>query len=141
MEMFDVTTTKTLIVTRKKKFASALMPYWIIAGISKKDFMEQYGLNGDLCDHSESSHPVPRIDMSILDGIGTRIKNGETVRMKVEDTVRSVFASTMDGSLSNEIILDDSTVNHLTLTTKGGFASISYPLFEEAVKMNEEPAD
>lgn len=123
--------TKTLIVSRKKKFASALMPYWIIAGISKKGFMEQYGLDEDLCRQSESGHPVPRLDISILDEIGTRIKNGETIRLKLEDTVHSVFASTMDGSLSNEIILDDSAVKHLTLTTKGGFATISYPVFEQ----------
>ena len=125
------TATKTLIISRKKKFASALMPYWIIAGISKKDFMEQYGLEGDLCQHSESGHPVPRIDMSILDDIGTRIENGETVKLELVDTVHSVFASTMDGALSNEIVLDDSPVKQLTLTTKGGFATISYPVFEQ----------
>ena len=123
--------TKTLIVSRKKKIASALMPYWIIVGISKKDFMEQYGLNDDLCQNSKSGHPIPRIDISILDEIGIRIKNGETVSLKLEDTVHFVFASTMDGSLSNEIILDDSAEKHLTLTTKGGFATISYPVFEK----------
>ena len=125
------TETKILIISRKKKFASALMPYWIIAGISKKDFMELYGLEEDLCQHSESGHPLPRIDMSILDELGTRIKNGETVKLELEDTVHSVFASTMDGSLSNEIIMDDSPVTQLTLTTKGGFATISYPVLVE----------
>ena len=123
--------TKTLIVTRKKKFASALMPYWIIAGISKNDFMEQYGLVDELCGQSESGHPIPRIDMAVLDEIGTRIQNGETVRIQVEDTAQTVFASTMDGALSNEVTLDDSLVKHLTLTTKGGFATISYPVFTE----------
>lgn len=122
---------KILIVSRKKKFASALMPYWIIVGISKKDFMEQYGLEEDLCLHSESGQPVPRIDMSVLDSIGTRIQNGETVSLELENTVYSVFASTMDGSLSNEIILDDSPVKHLTMTTKGGFATISYPVLTD----------
>ena len=123
--------TKALVVTRKKKFASALMPYWIITGVSKRDFMEQYGMKEDLCQHSESGHPISRIDASILDNIGTRIRNGETLKLELEETVACVFASTMDGSLSNEIILDNSPIKHLTLTTKGGFATVSYPVLEQ----------
>ena len=43
------TKTKTLIINRKKKFASALMPYWIIAGISKRDFIQP--VNDDIGFH------------------------------------------------------------------------------------------
>ena len=29
---------KTIVITRKRKFAGALMPYWVIAGIRKAVF-------------------------------------------------------------------------------------------------------
>ncbi len=122
---------RRLFVTRKKKFASALMPYWLITDISKADFMKQYGLEDDLCEHSETGQPIPRIDASILDTVGTRIRNGETVEITLKDDSCTLFASTMDGSLSNEVGLDDSPVQRKTLTTKGGFAKVSYPVIEQ----------
>ena len=122
---------KTVTVQRKQKFASAWMPYWLITGISKKDFMNRLGLEGDLCTHTIMGQPVSRIDISILDTIGTRIENGKTVELTLGDDVRTIFASSMDGSLSNEVILQDADTQHLTLTTKGGFKTVNYPYFEQ----------
>jgi len=86
-----------ITVTRKKKFAGAVMPYWIITRVSKAEFCAQYGLDGDKCEQSESGFPVPRIDMSVLDETGTRIGNGETVCIELKDGEESLFVLTMDG--------------------------------------------
>ena len=122
---------KTVTVQRKQKFASAWMPYCLITGISKKDFMNRLGLEGDLCTHTIMGQPVSRIDIGVLDAMGTRIVNGKTIELHLEDDVCTIFASTMDGSLSNEVILEDTGTQHLTLTTKGGFKTVSYPYFEQ----------
>ena len=116
-------------ITRKKKFASALMDYWIITSMSKEDFMKKFGLEGDMCGQTEAGFPVPRIpDVSELDAVGTRIGNGQTIELELDDSVHTLFASTFDGNLSNEINLDECVSSHLTVTTKGGFKNISYPL-------------
>jgi hypothetical protein len=107
------------------------MPYWLITCISKKEFMMRCGLQGDLCTHTVMGQPVNRIDIGTLDALGTRIENGKTIELHLEDDVCTIFASTMDGSLSNEVILQDADTQHLTLTTKGGFKTVSYPYFEQ----------
>ena len=122
---------KTVIVYRKKKFASAWMPYWLITCISKKEFMMRCGLQGDLCTHTVMGQPVSRVDIGVLDALGTWIENGKTIELHLEDDVCTIFASTMDGSLSNEVILEDTGTQHLTLTTRGGFRTVSYPYFEQ----------
>lgn len=123
---------KTITITRKRKFASALMPYWIILSPAGKDeFMRRHHLEGDLCQHSETGMPIPRLDTAVLDGIGIRIANGETVDIEVDDSVKSIFASTMDGSLSNEIPVSSLSGGTLAVTTKGGFRTVSRPWLEE----------
>lgn len=107
------------------------MPYWLITGIAKNDFKARFGLREDLCTHTVMGQPVSRINIGILDALGTRIENGKTVELQLDDDVRTIFASTMDGSLSNEVILKDSSSQHLTLTTRGGFKTVSYPFFEQ----------
>ena len=108
------------------------MPYWIITRMSKAEFCAQYGLDGDKCEQSESGFPVPRIDMSVLDELGTRINNGETVSIDVDDGDESLFVSTMDGYLSNEVRLEDYQQAGLkiTVSTKGGFAALPHPVVE-----------
>ncbi|MBO5164594.1 MAG: hypothetical protein J6B75_09200 [Ruminococcus sp.] len=128
---------KRLIIHRKKKFASALMPYWIVTETDKKTFMEKYNLIGDFCKTSVLGHPISRIDFKILRKDFT-IENGETIQIELNDNVTTAFAITMDGCLSNEIILSEGILlgdgievfNHL-LTTRGGFFKPSYPWFEK----------
>lgn len=122
---------KTVTVQRKKKFASTWMPYWLITGIAKNDFKARFGLREELCTHDVMGQPVSRIDIGTLDALGTRIENGKTVELHLEDDVCTIFASTMDGSLSNEVILEDTGTQHLRLTTRGGFKTVSYPYFEQ----------
>ena len=121
---------KTITVTRKKKFASAMMPYWIIVGVSKADFCAQHGLVGDACEQSESGFPVARIDMKILDEVGTRIGNGETVQIEIKEDDVTLFVSTVDGYLSNEVRIKNYENNgmKLTVTTKGGFENLPHPV-------------
>ena len=126
---------KRIIVTREKKLASALMPYWVIPG-SKQAFMQQFGLDGDLSGHDAFGQPIYRIDAAILDANGARIKNGEQIMLDLNDNIYSVFASTQSASLSNEVLLQGGQfVNgietyFLNMTTKGGLATVSYPWFE-----------
>lgn len=127
---------KRLIIHRKKKFPSALMPYWIVTETDKKTFMEKYNLVGDLCQTSISGQPISRIAPKILKKYHS-IENGESLQIELNDSIDTVFAITLDGNLSNEIILNDGvkidgiTVFNYTLTTKGGFLKTCYPWFVE----------
>ena len=122
-----------IIVTRKKKFASAVMPFWLILSSSSKEaFMQEHNLEKDLCDAGDAGFPIPRLTPEILDRAGIRISSGQTIEIPLQENIQTIFASTMDGSLSNEIRIQDMKSDHLTLTVKGGFATISYPyLLEE----------
>lgn len=126
---------KRLIIHRKKKLALAFMPYWIVIGIDKRTFMEQYNLVGDLCE-TISGWPISRISPDILKKYHS-IENGECVQIELSDDINSAFAITPDGNLSNEIILNNGVeadgviVYSYDLTTKGGFLKTSYPWFIE----------
>ncbi len=91
---------KRIVVTREKKFASSLMPYWVIPG-SKQAFMAQFGLFGDISGHNVFGQPLNRIAIGVLDANGARIKNGKQIVLDLNDDIFSVFASTQSGSLSN----------------------------------------
>lgn len=122
---------RTIKVTRKKKLASAMMPYWIIvSGLSKKEFMEQNHLEKDLCDTNITGFPIPRIHPMLVQTMGVRIENGQTVEIPIDDDVKSIFACTNEGSLSNEIPIENISSDELILSTKGGFKTTSYPYFE-----------
>jgi hypothetical protein len=126
---------KRIIVTRKKKFACALMPYWVIPG-SKQAFKTQFGIYEDIGLHDGFGQPVQRIDPAVLDANGVRIGNGGQIAIDLDDSVFTVFASTMQGSLSNEVYLQGGQlVNgietyYLNMTTKGGVKTVGYPWFE-----------
>ncbi len=126
---------KRIIVTRQKKLASSLMPYWVIPG-SKQAFMAQFGLYGDIVQYGALGQPIQRIDIAVLDANGARIKNGEQIVLDLNDNVYTVFASTQSGSLSNEVYLqggqfiDGIETYYLNMTTKGGMKTVSYPWFE-----------
>ncbi|MBE6025375.1 MAG: hypothetical protein E7229_00530 [Clostridiales bacterium] len=121
---------KSIIVIRKRSFASALMPYWIVfSKIPKNSFLQSHGFVGDLCDHDKWGQPISRIEVSELDQIGIRIKNGQIMEVPVQEDTVSIFVITVDGSISNELLIDE-TKNTITITTKGGFKTVSYPHIE-----------
>ena len=121
---------KTIQIQRKKQFRSALVPYWIIAGVSKEEFMRSMGFEGDVVPHNEIGQAIPRIDISVLDQLGMRIENGQTIVLEAEEDVTSLFASTMDGTLSNEILLPPAGEAKVLITTAGGWTNVSYPVLE-----------
>lgn len=124
---------KRLIVLRKKMFAGSLLPYWIIAGVSKDVFMEKYNFDRDLCEMNAEGQPVSRITIEELDRIGIRINSGQIKEISVADHINSLFISTMDGCLSNEIDVDvclKTNEGQITIYTKGGFKTLSYPVVE-----------
>ena len=123
---------ETLTITRKRAFASALMPFWIIVSReSRQAFMEAHGMDTPLGKHDALGQPVQRITVEELDQTGIRINNGQTVEVTVEDGEAFLFVSTMDGSLSDEIRIDAMKGNALVITVRGGFKTISYPHLEE----------
>ena len=103
------------------------MPYWIIAS-DREAFMKQHGLESGQYEQSEAGFPISRIRMDVLDQAGMRIRNGETITLELEEPLTHLFASTMDGCLSNEVIVTENCI--LTLTTKGGWRTVSRPWFE-----------
>ena len=84
---------------------------------------------GDLCDHDKWGQPISRIEVSELDQIGIRIKNGQIMEVPVQEDTVSIFVITFSGSISNELLIDE-TKNTITITTKGGFKTVSYPHIE-----------
>lgn len=121
---------KSIKVIRKRSFASALMPYWIVVSkITKNSFLQSHGFVGDLCDHNKFGQPVSRIEVSELDQIGIRIKNGQILEVPVQEDTVSIFVIAVGGSISNEVLLNE-TIDSITITTKGGFKTVSYPHIE-----------
>ena len=121
---------KSILVIRKRSFASALMPYWIVfSKIPKKSFLQSHGFVGDLCDHDKWGQPISRIEVSELDQIGIRIKNGQIMEVPVPKDTVSIFVIAVGGSISNELLIDEAK-DTITITTKGGFKTVSYPQIE-----------
>ena len=111
------------------------MPFWIIVSQeTRQAFMDAHGIESPLGTHDALGQPVPRIAVEELDQIGIRISNGQTIEVTVEDDAVSLFVSTMDGSLSNEIRPDTMTGRTLVITVRGGFTTVSYPYLEELQK-------
>ena len=125
---------KTVIITRKKKFAGALVPYWII-GASIADGMPDRFQTPDTVQVSEAGFPIPTLHPEMLAQLGAPVKNGETVTIDVPDEETAIYAVTMDGILSNRAELENGVqeggkdVFHFILTTTGGFARPSCPVF------------
>lgn len=121
---------KSIKVIRKRSFASALMPYWIVVSkITKNSFLQSHGFVEDLCDHDKFGQPISRIEVSELDQIGIRIKNGQILEVPVQEDTVSIFVIAVGGSISNEVLLNE-TKDSITITTKGGFKTVSYPHIE-----------
>ena len=121
---------KSIKVIRKRSFASALIPYWIVfSKIPKNRFLQSHGFVGDLCDHDKWGQPISRMELSELDQIGIRIENGQIMEVPLHEDAVSVFVVTVDGSISNELLIDE-IKDAITITTKGGFKTVSCPHIE-----------
>lgn len=109
-----------------------LVPFWVISSQNGKDaFMKEHGFTEDLVPQSEAGFPIGRISMEELDRIGMRIPSGAAAEFQLDDSIVSIFASTMDGALSNEIMIADlEDHQEILMVTKGGFKGISYPHLE-----------
>lgn len=111
------------------------MEFWVIPG-SKQVFKAQFAIGDDIGPFYNVVQPIPRIDPAILAANGVMIRAGEQIVIDINDNIYSVFASTREGNLSNEVILQGGQfVNgietyFLNMTTKGGLATVSYPWFE-----------
>ena len=65
------------------------------------------------------------------DGI-TSIRDGQTIEIEITNNATTLFVSTMDGYLSNEIKIDEyiASGTDVVINTKGGFKNISHPVIE-----------
>lgn len=121
--------TKTLIIHRKRGFASALMPFWIVTDMSKAEFKERFLLTGDVSDATDAlGQPVSRMAFD-PDEYGVRIANGETLELAADEKAATVFAMTMEGLLSNELSLDTEAERlEIEVRVKGGWNCPSFPV-------------
>ena len=123
---------KRLTIHRKWQFANALMCYWVVWRISRADFMEKYRLpDAHSCRIDAWGFPVRRMEFWPND-YGVPIANGKTLVIEADDGAASVFAVTIDGLLSNELLLPPQRPGGLQieLTTKGGWRNPSWPQLE-----------
>lgn len=131
---------KKVIIKRKRKFASALLTYWIITRVSREEFVTKFNLvkNKYTADNDSSTMTKINIRVTDLDKIGVRISNGQTLELYMYDDMKTIFVSTIDGRLTNEIVLDDFLTDEgdykICLSTKGGFKNVSYPIFKKNKK-------
>lgn len=119
---------KKITIHRKWQFANAWMADWVVFDISRSDFMEKYHLpDARSCRIDAHGFPVRRMEFDPGE-YGIPIANGKTLAVEADDTVASVFAVTIDGLLSNELILPAQRAAHtVRLITKGGWREPSYP--------------
>lgn len=119
---------KKLVIYRKKQFPSALMPYWIVTDISKSELMEKHQLSDDIsCCYDKGGCPIYHEGFNPHE-YGVPISIGKTLELEIDENIKSVFAVTLDGILSNELILDaPNTTYQILLTTVGGWKNPSYP--------------
>lgn len=128
---------KKVIIKRKRKFALALLTYWIITRVSKEEFVAKFNLVKDKYASDNNSSTMTKINISAtdLDKIGVKISNGQTLELYMYDNVETIFVTTIDGRVTDEIVLDDFLTDEgdykICLSTKGGFKNISYPYFKK----------
>lgn len=118
---------KKVKISRVKKFASALVPFWVVTDMSKTEFMKTFGLGSDRECKTVLGQAAPRIAGFEPDKYGVRIANGETLELEVADEKSTLFVMTMDGLLSNEIALDKAECR-VEIGVKGGMMTPSYPV-------------
>lgn len=131
---------KKLIIKREKKVASALMPYWVVTGMPRQEFIYKFHIQEDryrLRDtgrRHQAGDIVTTVNIHSLEPIGVKLLNGQTVTTEVDDSVKSVFACTSDGWITEELPLDKYRTAdgsyELCLSTKGGLTGSSYPYFK-----------
>ena len=89
--------------------------------ISKSEFMSRYQLFDDTsCCIDKHGHPISRMEFHPLE-YGFPILNGQTLELEIDESVKSIFAVTVDGLLSNEIVLNPQLTSYqIVVSTKGG---------------------
>ncbi|MBQ3940959.1 MAG: hypothetical protein II723_07590 [Oscillospiraceae bacterium] len=122
---------KTVVITRKKQFAAALVSYWIVRADLAESMPERFqtvsqarlGLTG---------HPRPTLHIALLKDIGIPVGNGETVRIELPDEVQGIYVVTMDGVRSDcAALTGDHAEFRFRIVTKGGFLRPAYPVIEQ----------
>ena len=118
---------RKIIVRRKRQFAAALVPYWIVVGLPRAAFMEKYHLSDDTSCRMAGAYPLPRMDFD-PQAYGQPILNGKTLEIEADDDATTVFAVTAEGLLSNELTLGEKEPScRVLVTTKGGWKTPPYP--------------
>ena len=121
---------KTVIITRKKQLANALLPYWIIPAQAVEQQPARFQTMENVRTDSVG-RPIPTLNPESLAEIGAPVRNGETVTLALPDEVQQIYAVTMDGLLSNPAdISGEREIFRFTVTTEGGFVRPPHPVIE-----------
>lgn len=84
--------------------------------------MEKHQLSDDIsCCYDKGGCPIYHEGFNPHE-YGVPISIGKTLELEIDENIKSVFAVTLDGILSNELVLDaPNTTYQILLTTVGGW--------------------
>jgi hypothetical protein len=81
----------------------------------------------DLADYDAVTQPIPLIRMEEADAVGLHIRNGETAVISLSANAAYLFASAMDGNLSDAIVIKDRTKPEVNMIAKLDLTKVSCP--------------
>lgn len=120
---------KKIRVRRLWKFRSVLLPFWIVFGIDKSQFMKLFHLQDDLTCELDVAFPITRLGEVNLTEYGVPIYSGRTLTIVSDRNISSLFVMTCDGLLSNEVNFDNEAERcEVEISVAGGWRTPSYPI-------------
>lgn len=120
---------KYIRVRRLLKFRSVLLPFWIVFGIEKSQFMKLFHLHDDLTCDLDVAFPISRLDEVNLADYGVPIYSGKALTIISHHNIASLFVMTREGLLSNEVLFDSKTDHcEVEISVEGGWRTPSYPI-------------
>ena len=120
---------KTIRVRRLVKFRSALLPFWIVFGIEKSQFMKLFHLQDDLTCDLDVAFPISRLGEKNLAEYGVPIRVGKTLTIISHHNISSLFVMTREGLLSNEVCFESETDRcKVEISVEGGWRTPSHPI-------------
>lgn len=117
-------------IHRKRRFAAALVDYWVMAGIDREEFISR--MQPPACKDGDWEGEF--ITVKELVEQGTRIKNGQTVTLELEGENASLFVVSGNGTMSDAVSLFLKGGNvRCEIDTKGGWAKPPCPCISAEV--------
>ncbi len=120
---------KTIHVKRLLKFSSVFLPFWIVFGVDKGQFMKLFHLQDDLTCEMDGAYPLSRLGESNPTEYGVPIFAGKALTIVSDRSIPSLFVMTSEGLLSNEVCFDSEADRcEIEISVEGGWRSPSHPV-------------